>query len=66
LLMWLKHRELFLCEMICLEGRCSQAGAQSCLGCNCLSLEYRCEDCLGSELYCSSCILSANARHPLH
>ncbi|KAG1779216.1 hypothetical protein EV702DRAFT_1216574 [Suillus placidus] len=52
--------------MIRLEGRCSQAGAQSCLGCNCPSPEYRCDDCLGSELYCSSCILSAHVRHPLH
>ncbi|KAG0695571.1 hypothetical protein DFH29DRAFT_984920 [Suillus ampliporus] len=52
--------------MIRLEGRCSQAGAQSCLECNCPSPEYRCEDCLGSELYCSTCILLAHVRHPLH
>ncbi|KAG1720834.1 hypothetical protein EDB19DRAFT_1898407 [Suillus lakei] len=64
--MWWKHRDLFLREMIHLEGRCSQASAQSCLGCNCPSPEYRCDDCLGSELYCSSCILSAHVRHTPH
>ncbi|KAG2128024.1 uncharacterized protein EDB93DRAFT_1243611 [Suillus bovinus] len=64
--MWRKHRDLFLHEMICLKGGCSQAGTQSCLGCNCPSPEYRCDDCLGSELYCSSCILLAHVRHPLH
>ncbi|KAG1733186.1 uncharacterized protein EDB91DRAFT_1330100 [Suillus paluster] len=64
--MWLKHRGIFLCEFIHLEGRCGQAGAQSCLECNRPSPEYRCEDCLGSELYCTTCILSAHVRHPLH
>ncbi|KAG1720010.1 hypothetical protein EDB19DRAFT_1898572 [Suillus lakei] len=52
--------------MICLKGRCSQASAQSCLECNYPSPEHQCEDCLGSELYCSTCILSAHVRHPLH
>ncbi|KAG1767651.1 hypothetical protein EDD22DRAFT_978118 [Suillus occidentalis] len=64
--MWLKHRGLFLDEMIHLEGRCSQAGAQSCMECNCPSLEYQCEDCLGSDLFCSTCVLSAHVCHPLH
>ncbi|KAG2094414.1 uncharacterized protein F5147DRAFT_657174 [Suillus discolor] len=66
LLMWLKHRELFWQEMICLEGRCNRLGAQSCSECNCHSPEYRCWDCLGSEIYCSPCILLAHVRHPLH
>ncbi|KAG1741361.1 hypothetical protein EDB19DRAFT_1895127 [Suillus lakei] len=52
--------------MIHLKGRCSQAGAQSCMECNCPSPEYRCEDCLGSDLFCSTCILSTHVRHPLH
>ncbi|KAG0708157.1 hypothetical protein DFH29DRAFT_979482 [Suillus ampliporus] len=64
--MWLKHRELFLQEMIRLEGRCNRLGAQSCSECNCPSPEYRCRDCLGSEIYCSPCILLAHVRHPLH
>ncbi|KAG1722176.1 uncharacterized protein EDB91DRAFT_1240244 [Suillus paluster] len=64
--MWLKHRELFLQEMICLEGRCNRLGAQSCSECNCPSPEYRCWDCLGSEIYCSPCILLAHVHHPLH
>ncbi|KAG1887614.1 hypothetical protein F4604DRAFT_1877484 [Suillus subluteus] len=64
--MWLKHRELFLQEMIRLEGRCNRLAAQSCLECNCPSPEYRCRDCLGSEIYCSPCILLAHVCHPLH
>ncbi|KAG1794813.1 uncharacterized protein HD556DRAFT_1474044, partial [Suillus plorans] len=59
-------RELFLHEMIRLEGRCNRLGAQSCSECNCPSPEYRCRDCLGSEIYCSPCILLAHVRHPLH
>ncbi|KAG1884765.1 hypothetical protein F4604DRAFT_1878697 [Suillus subluteus] len=58
--MWLKHRELFLQEMIRLEGRCNRLAAQSCSECNCPSPEYRCRDCLGSEIYCSPCILLAH------
>ncbi|KAG1851077.1 hypothetical protein DFJ58DRAFT_716740 [Suillus subalutaceus] len=58
--MWLKHRELFLQEMIRLEGRCNRLSAQSCSECNCPSTEYRCWDCLGSEIYCSPCILLAH------
>ncbi|KIK33179.1 hypothetical protein CY34DRAFT_100061, partial [Suillus luteus UH-Slu-Lm8-n1] len=66
LLMWLKYRGLFLHEILRLEGRCNKAGAQCCSECDCPTPEYRCRDCLGSELYCSACILSAHVRHPLH
>ncbi|KAG0699706.1 hypothetical protein DFH29DRAFT_983382 [Suillus ampliporus] len=45
--------------MIHLEGRC-QVSTQSCLECDDPNPEYRCWDCLGSELYCSTCILSAH------
>ncbi|KAG1844078.1 hypothetical protein DFJ58DRAFT_717693 [Suillus subalutaceus] len=46
--------------MIHLEGRCNRLAAQSCSECNCPSPEYRCQDCLGSEIYCSPCILLAH------
>ncbi|KAG0698889.1 hypothetical protein DFH29DRAFT_1016887 [Suillus ampliporus] len=55
--MWLKYRGLFLREIIHLEGRCNKVGAQCCSECDCPTPEYRCRDCLGSELYCSACIL---------
>ncbi|KAG2128889.1 uncharacterized protein EDB93DRAFT_1095805, partial [Suillus bovinus] len=57
LLMWLNHRALFLREMICLEERVSM---QSCVECNGPNPQYKCRDCLGSELYCSTCILSVH------
>ncbi|KAG1867715.1 hypothetical protein F4604DRAFT_1881617 [Suillus subluteus] len=46
--------------------RCNNGSAWSCLECNRPSPEYRCLDCLGSELYCLACILLTHAHHPLH
>lgn len=66
LLMWLNHRALFLREMIRLEGRCNQVSVPSCLKCDSPNPEYKCRDCLGPELYCSTCILSVHVHHPLH
>ncbi|KAG2143930.1 hypothetical protein BD769DRAFT_1348075 [Suillus cothurnatus] len=63
LLTWLNHRALFLQEMIHLEGRVSMWSCSECDGPN---PEYKCQDCFGSELHCSTCILSVHAHHPLH
>ncbi|KAG2340636.1 hypothetical protein BDR05DRAFT_1032843 [Suillus weaverae] len=52
--------------MIRLEGRCNQVSVLSCLECDSPNPEYKCWDCLGSELYCSTCILSVHVHHPLH
>ncbi|KAG2103729.1 uncharacterized protein F5147DRAFT_746669 [Suillus discolor] len=41
--------------MICLEGRVSM---RLCLECDGPNPEYKCQDCFGSELHCSTCILS--------
>ncbi|KAG1893780.1 uncharacterized protein F5891DRAFT_1131166 [Suillus fuscotomentosus] len=37
-----------------------------CLECNGPNPEYKCQDCFGSELHCSTCILSVHAHHLLH
>lgn len=63
LLTWLNHRALFLREMLRLEGRVSMG---SCLECDGPNPEYKCQDCFGSELHCSDCILSVHVHHPLH
>ncbi|KAG1796861.1 hypothetical protein EV424DRAFT_1475159 [Suillus variegatus] len=50
-------------KIICLEGRVSM---QLCLECDGPNPEYKCQDCFGSELHCSTCILSVHVHHPLH
>jgi hypothetical protein len=65
LLMWLKDRALFLQEMLRLEGR-GDLSAEPCSGCSDSHPEYRCEDCFGIDLRCSSCIVAAHKHHPLH
>ncbi|KIK34338.1 hypothetical protein CY34DRAFT_98209 [Suillus luteus UH-Slu-Lm8-n1] len=63
--MWLKDRTLFLQEMLRLEGR-GDLSAEPCSGCGDPHPEYRCEDCFGTELCCSSCTVMAHKDHPLH
>ncbi|KAG2151533.1 hypothetical protein DEU56DRAFT_869093 [Suillus clintonianus] len=63
--MWLKDCTLFLQEMLRLEGR-GDISAVPCAGCGNPHPEYRCEDCFGTELHCSSCTVMAHKDHPLH
>ncbi|KAG1747926.1 uncharacterized protein EDB91DRAFT_1235827 [Suillus paluster] len=49
--------------MLHLEGRVSMG---SCLECDGPNPEYKCQDCFGSALHCSDCILSVHVHHPLH
>ncbi|KAG2139540.1 hypothetical protein BD769DRAFT_1350679 [Suillus cothurnatus] len=63
--MWIEHRSLFLEELLRMEGR---GGLQEvpCSDCGGSSPEFKCEDCFGIDLRCSSCITAAHQRHPLH
>ncbi|KAG1823160.1 hypothetical protein DFJ58DRAFT_720087 [Suillus subalutaceus] len=63
--MWLKDCALFLQEMLRLEGQ-GDISAEPCSSCGNLHPEYRCEDCFGIELHCSSCTVVAHKDHPLH
>ncbi|KAG1746426.1 hypothetical protein EDB19DRAFT_1952649 [Suillus lakei] len=65
LLVWLKDRPLFLEEILRLEGKGNLRNVP-CSGCGDLSPNYRCEDCFGVNLQCSSCIKTAHQLHPLH
>ncbi|KAG2127943.1 hypothetical protein DEU56DRAFT_872715 [Suillus clintonianus] len=58
-------RPLFLEEILRLEGKGNLRNAP-CSGCGDLSPNYRCEDCFGVNLQCSSCIKTAHQLHPLH
>jgi hypothetical protein len=49
--------------MIRLESR---GGVKECFRCENLEGVYRCADCLGTGLWCQSCLLSDHIQHPLH
>ncbi|KAG1787612.1 uncharacterized protein HD556DRAFT_1434387 [Suillus plorans] len=63
--MWLKDHPLFLEKILRLEGKGNLRNAP-CSRCGDLSPKYRCEDCFGVNLHCSSCIKAAHQLHPLH
>ncbi|KAH7905401.1 hypothetical protein BJ138DRAFT_1138292 [Hygrophoropsis aurantiaca] len=66
--LWLPEREIYLLEMLRLEGCGNYSPLDKCPGkADCQSLpQYRCRDCLGTELYCRDCTVLAHQRNPLH
>lgn len=64
LLIWLQDREVYLQEMLRLEGR--GEFSTSCLSCGTSNPTYMCKDCFGQELYCGACIRSIHIHNPLH
>ncbi|KAG1724212.1 uncharacterized protein EDB91DRAFT_1239993 [Suillus paluster] len=51
----MEERDHFLLELLRLEGRrCTNAP------------EFRCEDCLGTELYCKACTVERHIENPTH
>ncbi|KIJ15234.1 hypothetical protein PAXINDRAFT_77683, partial [Paxillus involutus ATCC 200175] len=63
-LVWLDDCEMFLQEMMWHEGR--GAFPETCGQCKGTGPIYKCEDCVGMDLYCEGCILSTHSRTPLH
>lgn len=68
LLMWLQDADEYLQEMVRGEGRGDFA--ESTCSCPCglpgaVAL-FRCEDCLGNQLYCEACTVEYHVKHPLH
>ncbi|KAF8132456.1 hypothetical protein EV363DRAFT_1163307 [Boletus edulis] len=66
LLTWLDDRELFLQELIRLEGRGDQGLDGECGACKSATACYRCSDCFGGVMYCKWCIIQQHAASPLH
>jgi hypothetical protein len=69
--MWLPHVDMFLAEMISLEGR----GQDRSGWCSCSKdsvdddtqlAEFECVDCASRELQCRHCIVQAHAKNPFH
>ncbi|KAF8870162.1 hypothetical protein BD779DRAFT_1455954, partial [Infundibulicybe gibba] len=65
LAMWMLESEVFLEEMITLEGR-GWDPPKCC--CNCLSgpADHKCLDCLGRHLRCTECTVEKHRENPLH
>ncbi|KAF7980678.1 hypothetical protein HWV62_37111 [Athelia sp. TMB] len=68
LLNWIPDVDIFLKEILRMEGRGDYAAQEECPFCteDRGPAEYRCEDCFGNELYCKGCILLLHSRNPLH
>ncbi|KAH7917830.1 hypothetical protein BV22DRAFT_1108497 [Leucogyrophana mollusca] len=57
-------RSTFLHELIWLEGRCGSPDV--CSDCEVAQAKYRCDDCFGVDMCCSSCMLARHRLNPLH
>ncbi|KAF7970355.1 hypothetical protein HWV62_24332 [Athelia sp. TMB] len=67
LLNWIPDVDIFLKEILRLEGRGNYAQQDICGFCEeDMPAEYRCRDCLRGELYCQRCTLLLHSRNPLH
>ncbi|KAG2029310.1 hypothetical protein BDR03DRAFT_881153 [Suillus americanus] len=61
-------RDHFLLEFLRLEGRGDFLHQEACRGsAGCMNApEFRCEDCLGTELYCKACTVERHIENPTH
>ena len=63
---WLNEIQLFLSELIRLDGRAEHQSQRYCSDCSKGEPLYRCQDCLGGSLVCKSCIVGYHAYNPFH
>jgi len=63
---WLRERDLFLAELLRLDGRGDYAAINICSQCNRRTPDIRCKDCHGGQLFCSECTRARHEYHPLH
>lgn len=69
LLLWATHeRDMYLSELLRLEGRGDFAGKSTCgqCGSNDSPSFHRCEDCQDSNLYCGACMVKLHCSLPFH
>ncbi|KAG2104983.1 hypothetical protein BD769DRAFT_1612896 [Suillus cothurnatus] len=64
----MEERDHFLLELLRLEGRGDFLLQETCRGSvGCMDTpEFRCEDCLGTELYCKACTVGRHVENPTH
>ncbi|KAK6985134.1 hypothetical protein R3P38DRAFT_2805865 [Favolaschia claudopus] len=65
---WLdrKKPQLYLNELILLEGRGDYQEQDLCIICSDLPGAYRCRDCFTDNLFCKNCMVQAHGDSPLH
>ena len=63
---WKQYIQLFLDEMIRLDGRGNTADQGICGRCQVQPPSYRCRDCDFDKLCCHECVVSMHLRTPLH
>ena len=65
--MWLQSRQVVLDELLRLDGLGDALNSPKlCPVCSNNLAQYRCTDCLGDIIHCSTCILSSHRNLPLH
>ena len=63
---WLRFLWIILDELLRTDGLGDSAEPGTCVKCAKLAGKYQCNDCLGSGLWCSGCIVSSHRHLPLH
>lgn len=63
---WLAQRSVMLDELLRMDGLGGLTTPGKCTRCMERVGEYRCEECLGGDLFCSVCIVSCHHQLPLH
>ena len=63
---WLAFCMIVLHELLRRDGLGDSTTPGTCAGCMKLTGEYRCNDCLGGNMYCLGCILASHCQLPLH
>ncbi|KAJ6532331.1 hypothetical protein DFH09DRAFT_1408462 [Mycena vulgaris] len=58
--------QLYLDELIQLDGRGEHQDDDSCIVCGISAGVYRCRECFTDDLYCKECIVGAHGDSPLH
>ncbi|KAK6988861.1 hypothetical protein R3P38DRAFT_3228156 [Favolaschia claudopus] len=61
-----KKPQLYLDELVFLEGRGDYQDRNFCIVCFTALATYRCRDCFTDDLYCKNCMVDAHADSPLH
>ncbi|KAJ6457468.1 hypothetical protein DFH09DRAFT_1063427 [Mycena vulgaris] len=58
--------QLYLDEIVQLNGRGEYQDDDGCIVCNVAAATYQCQHCFTDDLYCKSCIVEAHCDSPLH
>ena len=61
---WLEDRDMYLHELIRLDGCGDQFIV--CRLCQLLDPKYRCKECFGGEMFCGKCLVELHACMPFH